>query len=81
VPSRAVLDGLAATRQIVAAAATEPSMTAVKVIILTTYDLAEYVYQARPAGACGLLLKHAPPEELLLGSGPPPTAGHCSRPG
>ncbi len=62
-----VLDGLAATRQIVAAAAAEPSMSAVKVIILTTYDLDEYVYQALRAGACGFLLKHAPPEELLLG--------------
>jgi DNA-binding NarL/FixJ family response regulator len=62
-----VLDGLAATRQIVAAASTEPFAAAVKVIILTTYDLDEYVYQALRAGACGFLLKHAPPEELLLG--------------
>ncbi len=62
-----VLDGLAATRQIVAAASSEPAAAAVKVIILTTYDLDEYVYQALRAGACGFLLKHAPPEELLLG--------------
>ena len=39
----------------------------VKVIVLTTYDLDEYVYEALRAGACGFLLKHAPPEELLLG--------------
>ena len=36
-------------------------------VILTTYDLDEYVYEALRAGACGFLLKHAPPEELLLG--------------
>ena len=36
-------------------------------IVLTTYDLDEYVYEALRAGACGFLLKHAPPEELLLG--------------
>jgi DNA-binding NarL/FixJ family response regulator len=39
----------------------------VRVIVLTTYDLDEYVYEALRAGACGFLLKHAPPEELLLG--------------
>ena len=38
-----------------------------RVVILTTYDLDEYVYEALQAGACGFLLKHAPPEELLLG--------------
>jgi len=62
-----VLDGLAATRQIVAAGNGEPGGTAVKVIVLTTYDLDEYVYEALRAGASGFLLKHAPPEELLLG--------------
>jgi DNA-binding NarL/FixJ family response regulator len=39
----------------------------VRVVVLTTYDLDEYVYDALRAGACGFLLKHAPPEELLLG--------------
>jgi DNA-binding NarL/FixJ family response regulator len=62
-----VLDGLAATRQIVAQGNGEPDATIVKVIVLTTYDLDEYVYEALRAGACGFLLKHAPPEELLLG--------------
>ena len=56
-----VLDGLAATRQL--AAGHSPA----RVVILTTYDLDEYVYEALRAGACGFLLKHAPPEELLLG--------------
>lgn len=37
------------------------------VVVLTTYDLDEYVYEALRAGAFGFLLKHAPPEELLLG--------------
>jgi DNA-binding NarL/FixJ family response regulator len=62
-----VLDGLAATRPIVAPGNGEPGGTAVKVIVLTTYDLDEYVYEALRAGASGFLLKHAPPEELLLG--------------
>ena len=63
-----VLDGLAATRQIVAAAdRATPARPGARVVILTTYDLDEYVYQALQAGACGFLLKHAPPEELLLG--------------
>lgn len=60
-----VLDGLAATRRIIADAAGKPP--GVRVIVLTTYDLDEYVYEALRAGACGFLLKHAPPEELLLG--------------
>lgn len=63
-----VLDGLAATRRIVGqqvpgAAAGRPA----RVVVLTTYDLDEYVYEALRAGASGFLLKHAPPEELLLG--------------
>ena len=62
-----VLDGLAATRQIVAPGNGEADGTIPKVIVLTTYDLDEYVYEALRAGACGFLLKHAPPEELLLG--------------
>jgi DNA-binding NarL/FixJ family response regulator len=56
-----VLDGLAATRRIAA------GEDAPRVVVLTTYDLDEYVYEALRAGASGFLLKHAPPEELLLG--------------
>jgi DNA-binding NarL/FixJ family response regulator len=59
-----VLDGIAATRRIVTG---QPAGRRARVVILTTYDLDEYVYQALRAGACGFLLKHAPPEELLLG--------------
>jgi DNA-binding NarL/FixJ family response regulator len=53
------LDGLQATRQIVAA------RSASRVLILTTFDLDEYVYQALAAGASGFLLKNAPPEQLI----------------
>ena len=72
-----VLDGLAATRRIVADAggriddapgvAGAAGERPVRVVVLTTYDLDEYVYEALQAGASGFLLKHAPPEELLLG--------------
>jgi DNA-binding NarL/FixJ family response regulator len=59
-----VLDGIAATRRILAdGGGGRPA----RIIVLTTYDLDEYVYEALRAGACGFLLKHAPPEELLLG--------------
>jgi DNA-binding NarL/FixJ family response regulator len=54
-------DGLEATRQIVA---TEPST---RVLILTTFDLDEYVFQALAAGASGFLLKDVAPEALLSG--------------
>jgi DNA-binding NarL/FixJ family response regulator len=53
------LDGLAATREILAVGA------ATRVLILTTFDLDEYVYDALRAGASGFLLKNAPPEELV----------------
>ena len=53
------LDGLQATEQIVAA------RSGSRVVILTTFDLDEYVYQALTAGASGFLLKNAPPERLI----------------
>ena len=52
------LDGIAATSAIVAAPAPP------KVLILTTFDLDDYVYEALRAGASGFLLKSAPPREL-----------------
>jgi DNA-binding NarL/FixJ family response regulator len=60
------VDGLTATRRIVAAGPAAGGQP-VRVVVLTTYDLDEYVYEALRAGASGFLLKHAPPEELLLG--------------
>ncbi|CAI7979656.1 putative two-component system response regulator [Frankia sp. Hr75.2] len=56
-----VLDGLEATRLI----STDPTLTRTRVLILTTFDLDEYVYTALRAGASGFLLKDAGPRELL----------------
>jgi len=53
------LDGLEATRRILAA---DPSS---RVLILTTFDLDEYVYRALQAGASGFVLKDDPPEQLI----------------
>jgi DNA-binding NarL/FixJ family response regulator len=55
------LDGLEATRRIVALDRAE----GVRVLVLTTFDLDEYVYQALRAGASGFLLKDTPPADLL----------------
>lgn len=56
-----VMDGIEATRYLTARA---PS-PATRVVILTTYDLDEYVYDALEAGASGFLLKDIPPEDLV----------------
>jgi DNA-binding NarL/FixJ family response regulator len=53
------LDGLEATRRILAANDTA------RVLILTTFDLDEYVYEALRAGASGFVLKDDPPEQLI----------------
>ena len=53
------LDGLEATRRILAADAHA------RVLILTTFDLDEYVYEALRAGASGFILKDDPPEQLI----------------
>ena len=55
------LDGIAATRAIVAAGGEPP----VRVLILTTFERDEYVFEALRAGASGFLLKNAPPEDLI----------------
>jgi DNA-binding NarL/FixJ family response regulator len=56
-----VLDGLEATRRIVA----DPATAGVRVLVLTTFDVDELVYGALRAGASGFLLKDASPEELV----------------
>jgi DNA-binding NarL/FixJ family response regulator len=53
------LDGLQATKRILAAD------KAARILILTTFDLDEYVYEALRAGASGFVLKDDPPEQLL----------------
>jgi DNA-binding NarL/FixJ family response regulator len=55
------LDGLEATRLICA----DPNLDGTRVLVLTTFDLDEYVYAALRAGASGFLLKDAGPAELL----------------
>ena len=54
-----VLDGLAATRRLV------EDGVSTRVLVLTTFDLDEYVFEALRAGASGFLLKDAPAEELV----------------
>jgi DNA-binding NarL/FixJ family response regulator len=53
-----VLDGIAATRELVSSGSTT------RVLVLTTYDLDRYVYDALRAGAAGFLLKASPPDRL-----------------
>lgn len=54
-------NGIQATTRISA----DPALVATKVLILTTYDLDEYVYAALRAGASGFMLKDAPPADLM----------------
>lgn len=58
-----VLDGIEATRLLAGAGVADP----VKVLVVTTFNLDEYVYEALRAGASGFLLKDAPPAQLLHG--------------
>ncbi|MEU1051179.1 response regulator transcription factor [Streptomyces sp. NPDC005876] len=58
-----VLDGLEATRLLAGSGVPHP----VKVLVVTTFNLDEYVYEALRAGASGFLLKDAPPDRLLHG--------------
>jgi DNA-binding NarL/FixJ family response regulator len=53
------MDGLTATRLLL------DGSSSTKVLVLTTFDLDDYVYEALQAGASGFLLKHAPARELL----------------
>jgi DNA-binding NarL/FixJ family response regulator len=55
------MDGLAALREITK----DPELSAVRVVMLTTFGLDEYVFEALRCGASGFVLKDAEPEELL----------------
>jgi DNA-binding NarL/FixJ family response regulator len=55
------VDGLEATRRIAA----DDDLSAVKVLILTTFEVDEYVFEALRAGASGFLVKHTDPAELI----------------
>lgn len=57
------LDGIEATRRVLARAPDGPT----HVVILTTFDLNEYIYEALRAGAAGFLLKDVGPEQLVAG--------------
>ena len=56
-----VLDGIAATRRILADSGEDPP----RVVVLTTFDLPEYVYTALGEGASGFLVKDTPPERII----------------
>jgi DNA-binding NarL/FixJ family response regulator len=56
------LDGIEATRQITSS----PELTRCRILMLTTFDLDEYVFASLRAGASGFLLKDTSPEELLI---------------
>jgi DNA-binding NarL/FixJ family response regulator len=57
------VDGIEATKRVLALGADPPT----RVLVLTTFDLNEYVYDALRAGASGFLLKDVPPEQLVAG--------------
>ena len=56
-----LMDGIEATRRIL------NGQSATKVVMMTTFDMDEYVYAALQAGASGFLLKDVPPEQLVAG--------------
>jgi DNA-binding NarL/FixJ family response regulator len=57
------LDGIEATRRLAGPTAPDPA----KVLVVTTFNVDQYVYEALKAGASGFLLKDAPPAELING--------------
>ena len=72
-----VLDGLAATRRITGDAA----LNDVRVVMLTTFELDEYVFEAIRCGASGFLVKDTEPDELLRAVRAVVAVTRCSRRG
>ena len=68
------VDGLTAARRITE----DPDLAAVKILVLTTFELDEYVYEALRLGASGFLVKHTEPAELLRGVRVVAAATPCS---
>ena len=71
-----VMDRLEATRQVLAL----DDAGTIRVLMLTTFDLDEYVFGALKAGANGFLLKDTPPADLLVGIRTGRPGRRCSRP-
>ncbi len=69
------VDGLAATRQITA----DPELSGVRIVVLTTFELDEYVGEALRAGAAGFLVKNTQPAELIQGVRVVAAATGCCR--
>jgi DNA-binding NarL/FixJ family response regulator len=67
------MDGIEATRQITA----DPQTSAVRVLILTTFELDEYVFAALRAGASGYLIKDTPPPSCWSRSASSRPVTHC----
>jgi DNA-binding NarL/FixJ family response regulator len=60
-----VMDGLEATRRLLGGDTAEGDVPSTRVLMLTTFDVDDYVYEALRAGASGFLLKDAPPADLI----------------
>ena len=71
------LDGLEATTRITA----DPTLSETRVVVLTTFELDEYVFGALRAGASGFLLKDVEPADLIAAVRVVPAARRCSRRG
>jgi DNA-binding NarL/FixJ family response regulator len=74
------IDGVNATRTVVEEGLTAQNGEPIKIIMLTTYDLDQYVYDALQAGASGFLLKHVVPAEIAAAIRAVSTGGACLDP-
>jgi DNA-binding NarL/FixJ family response regulator len=74
------IDGVTATRTVVEEGLTAQSGEPIKIIMLTTYDVDQYIYDALKAGASGFLLKHVVPAEIAAAIRAVFTGGACLDP-